>query len=94
MLALSDSTVISDCSTLTVSPTFTSSSITPTSAKSPMSGTWMLTNAMSCLRVVLLQACRGLILSARMAYFLIASATFFAGSLPSSASARRAASTM
>ena len=39
MEALSDSTVISDCSALTVSPTFTSNSMTPTSSKSPMSGT-------------------------------------------------------
>ena len=37
--ALSDSTVISDCSTLTVSPGLTSTSITATSLKSPMSGT-------------------------------------------------------
>jgi hypothetical protein len=37
--ALSDSTVISDCSALTVSPGLTSSSITATSSKSPMSGT-------------------------------------------------------
>jgi hypothetical protein len=37
--ALSDSTVISDCSALTVSPTLTSTSITATSSKSPMSGT-------------------------------------------------------
>ena len=36
--ALSDSTVISDCSALTVSPTLTSSSITATSLKSPISG--------------------------------------------------------
>ena len=33
MEALSDSTVISDCSALTVSPTFTSNSMTPTSSK-------------------------------------------------------------
>src|SRR6185369_12115583 len=37
--ALSDSTVISDCSVLTVSPGLTSSSMTATSLKSPMSGT-------------------------------------------------------
>ena len=37
--ALSDSTVISDCSALTVSPGLTSSSMTATSLKSPMSGT-------------------------------------------------------
>ncbi len=37
--ALSDSTVISDCSTLTVSPALTNTSMTATSLKSPMSGT-------------------------------------------------------
>ena len=37
--ALSDSTVIRLCSTLTVSPSLTSTSITATSLKSPMSGT-------------------------------------------------------
>ena len=37
--ALSDSTVMSDCSALTVSPGLTSNSITATSSKSPMSGT-------------------------------------------------------
>ena len=47
--ALSDSTVISDCSALTVSPTFTSTSITATSSKSPMSGTLTSTVAMLCL---------------------------------------------
>ncbi|MOA03989.1 hypothetical protein D3C78_1235210 [compost metagenome] len=36
--ALSDSTVSSDCSALIVSPTWTSTSITDTSSKSPMSG--------------------------------------------------------
>ena len=39
MLALSDSTVISDCSACTVSPGLTSNSMTSTSLKSPMSGT-------------------------------------------------------
>src|SRR5471032_304638 len=39
MLALSDSTVISDWSTLIVSPTLTINSMTSTSLKSPMSGT-------------------------------------------------------
>ena len=43
MLALSDSTVISDCSALTVSPGLTSSSMTSTSLKSPMSGTLIST---------------------------------------------------
>ena len=37
--ALSDSTVMSDCSSFTVSPGFTNTSITATSLKSPMSGT-------------------------------------------------------
>ena len=37
--ALSDSTVISDCSTLMVSPGFTNTSMTATSLKSPMLGT-------------------------------------------------------
>jgi hypothetical protein len=37
--ALSDSTVMSDCSALTVSPTLTINSMTVTSSKSPMSGT-------------------------------------------------------
>jgi hypothetical protein len=47
--ALSDSTVISDCSGFTASPTFTSTSITATSSKSPMSGTFTSTVAMSSL---------------------------------------------
>ena len=38
--ALSDSRVISDCSALTTSPSFTSTSITGTSWKSPISGTF------------------------------------------------------
>jgi glycine cleavage system H lipoate-binding protein len=47
--ALSDSTVIRDCSTLTVSPALTSTSITATSLKSPMSGTLTCTSLMGCL---------------------------------------------
>ena len=43
--ALSDSTVISDCSACTVSPGLTRSSMTETSSKSPMSGILMSTNA-------------------------------------------------
>jgi hypothetical protein len=39
MEALSDSTVMSDCSAFTVSPGLTSNSITVTSSKSPISGT-------------------------------------------------------
>jgi hypothetical protein len=50
--ALSLSTVISDCSGLTVSPGLTSTSITSTSLKSPMSGTctstrWPISSALS-----------------------------------------------
>jgi hypothetical protein len=44
--ALSDSTVTSDWSTSTRSPTLTSSSMTATSLKSPMSGTFTSTSAM------------------------------------------------
>ena len=43
--ALSLSTVISDCSAFTASPGLTSNSMTSTSAKSPMSGTLISTNA-------------------------------------------------
>jgi hypothetical protein len=39
MVALSDSSVMSDCSFATASPGFTSTSMTSTSLKSPMSGT-------------------------------------------------------
>src|SRR5690606_26976991 len=45
--ALSLSTVIRLCSALTVSPGLTSSSMTATSLKSPMSGTWISMIAMS-----------------------------------------------
>ena len=48
MEALSDSTVMRLCSALTVSPGLTSNSMTATSAKSPMSGTWMSMSAMFC----------------------------------------------
>ncbi len=41
MEALSDSTVTRLCSARMVSPGWTSTSITATSSKSPMSGTWM-----------------------------------------------------
>jgi hypothetical protein len=47
--ALSDSTVMSDCSAATESPTFTSTSITATSSKSPISGTLTSTVAIKCL---------------------------------------------
>ena len=40
MDALSDSSETSDCSFATVSPGFTSTSMTSTSLKSPMSGTF------------------------------------------------------
>ena len=93
--ALSLSTVSSDCSALTVSPGLTSSSMTSTSLKSPMSGTFTSTNAMVLSPfLLLLHAYSGLILSASMPYFLIASATFAAGTAPSSASAFSAATTM
>ncbi|EWS62288.1 hypothetical protein Y695_04484 [Hydrogenophaga sp. T4] len=90
--ALSDSTVISDCSALTVSPTLTSSSMTATSSKSPMSGTFTSTSAM--LLSPEIYAYKGLILSTLMPYLAMASATLAIGSLPSSASERRAATTM
>ena len=45
--ALSLSTVISDCSAFTVSPGLTSTSITATSLKSPMSGTLMSIEAIA-----------------------------------------------
>ena len=47
MEALSDSTVIRLCSGAMVSPGLTSISMTVTSSKSPMSGTWILISAMS-----------------------------------------------
>ena len=45
IVALSDSSEISDCSALTTSPGFTSTSMTGTSLKSPMSGTFTSTFA-------------------------------------------------
>src|SRR6185503_15265484 len=44
IVALSDSSVMSDCSLLTASPGFTNTSMTSTSLKSPMSGTstWLM----------------------------------------------------
>ena len=48
--ALSDSTVTRLCSAATLSPGLTSSSMISTSLKSPMSGTFTSTNAMTCLR--------------------------------------------
>ena len=47
--ALSDSTVMSDCSALTVSPGLTNNSITATSSKSPMSGTLISISAIKIL---------------------------------------------
>ncbi len=91
--ALSDSTVTRLCSAFTVSPGLTSSSMISTSLKSPMSGTFTSTNAMACLRIRS-YAYSGLIFSVLMPYFLIASATLAAGTLPSSASAFSAATTM
>ena len=108
MEALSDSTVISDCSALTVSPTLTINSMTVTSSKSPMSGT-CTSNSAICVSLFQLRtekyscglsrkvsgyAYRGLILSALMPYFWIASATCVAGTAPSSLSALRAATAM
>ena len=52
------------------------------------------TSAMVCLLSVAVQAYSGLILSASMPYFAIASATLAAGTVPSSASAFSAATTM
>jgi hypothetical protein len=53
MEALSLSTVIRLCSALTVSPGLTSSSITATSLKSPMSGTF---TSIAAMRVTLLMS--------------------------------------
>ncbi len=92
--ALSLSTVSSDCSSLIVSPGFTSSSITATLSKSPMSGTFTSTNAMFDVSVVLVvQAYSGLTLPVSMPYFLIASATTAGLIAPSSARALSAATT-
>jgi len=91
--ALSLSTVTSDCSAFTRSPTLTSSSITATSVKSPMSGT--LTSIIAMMNAFrALQACKGLILLASMPYLAIASATLAAGKAPSSAKPLSAATTM
>src|SRR5207253_2208714 len=48
MLALSDSSTISDCSCSTVSPALTSTSMTSTASKSPISGTWTSITLMFC----------------------------------------------
>ena len=90
MEALSLSTVMSDCSTFTVSPGLTRTSMTATSEKSPMSGTFTSTIAM--MRAPP-QAFSGLILSAGMPYCLMASCARLAGSLPCWASACSAATT-
>src|SRR5690606_6743167 len=90
MEAFSDSMVIRLCSTLMVSPTFTSSSITAASVTSPMSGT---VNSMFAIER-LLQAYSGLILSASMPYWAMAWATCSGATLPSSASALSVATTM
>ena len=76
---------------LTVSPTLTINSMTVTSSKSPMSGTCTSTNVIGVSRIY---AYSGLILSTLMPYFLMASATFVAGNIPSSLSALSAATTM
>ena len=92
--ALSDSTVTRDCSGFTVSPGLTSNSMTETSSKSPMSGTFTSIDAIFFFSGLWLQAYSGLILSVRMAYFLMASETRDTGTVPSSLSAFSAASTM
>jgi hypothetical protein len=91
--ALSDSTVIKDCSAFTVSPTLTNSSMTATSSKSPMSGTLTSTNAI-CVSKSFYQAYKGLILSILMSYCFNASATLATGTAPSSLKALSAATTM
>ena len=96
MDALSDSTVTRLCSAATSSPSFTRISMTSTSEKSPISGTTISITLMSAdtsRSVFVGQASTGSILSGLMPYFLIASATFVAGMVPSSARACRAAST-
>ena len=90
MVALSDSTVISESSALTVSPGLTRISITGTSLKSPMSGTNISFNAMlvSCDCCALGdQTLVGSAFSLSIPYFRIASATTPASIAPSSASA-------
>ena len=91
--ALSDSTVISDCSSATRSPAFTSTSITSTSLNSPMSGTFTSIVAIATLpREHPPQAWCGLVLAGSIRYLRSASDTFFAGIAPSSASDLSAAS--
>ncbi len=85
MVALSDSSVTSESSALTVSPTLTSNSITGTSLKSPMSGTFTST------MLAMAYTFTGLGLFGSRAYFLIASATFSFFTWPSSTSAESAA---
>ena len=67
IVALSDSSVMSDCSFVTASPGLTSTSMTSTSLKSPMSGNDNLAHTVV-----------GSAFSGSMPYFLIASATVFA----------------
>ncbi len=99
IVALSLSSVMSESSFLTASPGFTSTSITGTSLKSPMSGTFTSIAAKSRLLLVLFSplprahTVQGAGLSGSMPYLRIASATFAGGIVPSSASALSAAST-
>ena len=88
IVALSDSSVTSESSAFTASPGLTKISITGTSVKSPMSGTLI--------SIVLIERppftrVHGAGLAGSIPYRRIASATFAAGSDPSSASAFSAA---
>ena len=100
IVALSLSSVMSESSFFTASPGFTSTSMTGTSLKSPMSGTFTSIAANSTSPCFSLLSSRGAHavgstagagFSGSMPYFLIASATFAAGTSPSSASAFSAA---
>ena len=85
IVALSLSSVTSDCSTATVSPGFTRISTTSTLLKSPMSGT-----KTSCM-APMAYTVTGFGFAGSMPYFTIASATTPGLTAPSSASAFRAA---
>ena len=88
IVALSDSSVTSGSSSATVSPGETITSMTGTSAKSPMSGTrTSLTSAIS----LAPQTVQGGGVSASTPYFSIACPTTDRSTAPSSASARSAA---
>ena len=98
IVALSDSSVTSDCSALTTSPGFTRISMIGTSLKSPMSGTFTSIFATGALLkrqrlngTANAQLRAGFGRSGSMPYFSIASATRLDGSNCSSASAFRLA---